>query len=157
MTITRQLQVLDDDSPDTLLKVAFATSDREEVNQHFGSAQSFVIYGVNVDSSRLLTVCEFGELNQDGNEDKLAEKLQVLQDCVAVYCRACGASAVRQLLALGVQPVKVSDGAVIQELISGLQAELQQGPSSWLAKAMRSHQLSSPERFDDMEAEGWNE
>ena len=157
MSITRQLQVLDDGDQSLLLKVAFATSDRQEVDQHFGSAKSFAIYGVDAENSKLLTVCEFGNHNQDGNEDKLVEKIKVLENCIAVYCRACGASAVRQLLAMGVQPVKVSDGAEINDLIANLQLELKQGPSSWLAKALRSHQLGSPSRFDDMEAEGWSE
>ena len=43
---TRQLQVLDGEDDGTLLKVAFASTDRELVDQHFGSSRSFVIYGV---------------------------------------------------------------------------------------------------------------
>ena len=156
MAITRQLHVLDDDDS-TLLKVAFATSDRIEVDQHFGSARSFTIYGIDPERSKLLQISEFSDLNQDGNEDKLVEKIDMLDGCIAVYCRACGASAVRQLLARGIQPVKVTDESDISELIRALQYELKQGPSSWLAKALRSHQLFSSSRFDDMEAEGWNE
>ena len=38
MTITRKLQVLDDEDNSTLLKVAFASSDRVTVDHHFGSA-----------------------------------------------------------------------------------------------------------------------
>lgn len=153
--VTRQLRVLDDDAGATLLKVAFATSDRKTVNQHFGSARSFAIYGVDMDEARLLTVTEFGDLAQDGNEDKLAVKLEMLAECIAVYCRACGASAVRQLLALGVQPVKVSEGAQISELIAALQQELKEGPPNWLAKALRRNQVDDSGRFDAMESEGW--
>ncbi|MFV8818372.1 NifB/NifX family molybdenum-iron cluster-binding protein [Haliea sp. E17] len=155
--VTRQLRVLDESESDEVLRVAFATSDRETVNQHFGSARSFAIYGVGMDGSRLLNVTEFGDLAQDGNEDKLAVKLEMLQDCVAVYCRACGASAVRQLLTLGVQPVKVSEGAQIAPLISALQQELREGPSSWLAKALQRNQAETGDRFDAMETEGWLE
>ncbi|TGD75117.1 nitrogen fixation protein NifX [Mangrovimicrobium sediminis] len=153
--VTRQLRVLDDSEDRQLLKVAFATSDRQVVNQHFGSARSFAIYGVGLDEARLLTVTEFGDLAQDGNEDKLAIKLETLQECIAVYCRACGASAVRQLLALGVQPVKVSEGAQIAPLIAALQQELKEGPSSWLAKAIKRNQVADDNRFDAMESEGW--
>ncbi len=153
--VTRQLRVLDEDQPDSLLKVAFATSDRDTVDQHFGSARSFAIYGVDPHETKLLTVTEFGDLAQDGNEDKLAVKLELLEGCIAVYCRACGASAVRQLLALGVQPVKVSEGAKITELIRALQQELKEGPSSWLAKAIKRHQPGDSGRFDAMESEGW--
>lgn len=155
MTVTRQLRVLDEDSDEGLLKVAFATSDRKTVNQHFGSARSFAIYGIDPGQERLLTVTEFGELDQDGNEDKLAVKLEMLSECIAVYCRACGASAVRQLLAIGVQPVKVSEGAVIADLIAALQQELKEGPSNWLAKAIKRNQSPDGDRFDAMESEGW--
>ena len=157
MTITRKLQVLDDEDNSTLLKVAFASSDRVTVDQHFGSACSFVIYGVNPERSKLLQASEFGDIALDANEDKLAEKLDILDGCIAVYCRACGASAVRQLLMKGIQPVKVSEGTEIPELIESLQQELREGPSSWLAKVMQGSRLVAGARFDDMEAEGWKE
>lgn len=153
---TRQLQVLDGEDDATLLKVAFASSDRETVDQHFGSSRSFVIYGVNPEHVQLLAVAEFGELEQDGNEDKLLSKIALLDGCIAVYCRACGASAVRQLLAIGVQPVKVAEAARIDELLDSLQAELRDGPSTWLAKAIRRTQ-GGGQRFDAMASEAWDE
>lgn len=155
--ITRRLRVLDDQDDSTLLKVAFATSDRVNVDQHFGSAASFAIYGVNMDEARLFNVVEFGALAQDGNEDKLASKLELLEGCIAVYCRACGASALRQLLAIGVQPVKVPEGATIAQMLAALQQEMREGPSSWLAKAIRRSQRSLGGRFDAMEMEGWGD
>lgn len=154
---TRQLQVLDNDD-DVLLKVAFASSDRQTVNQHFGSSKSFVIYGVNPEAMKLLSVVEFGELEQDGNEDKLVTKLDLLEGCVAVYCCACGASAVRQLMAKNINPVKVTEGARIEDLLAAFQTELREGPSSWLAKAIRRVSSGNDtKRFDAMAAEGWDE
>lgn len=153
---TRRLQVLDEDDG-TLLKVAFATSDRLHVDQHFGSSRSLAIYGVNPAQARLLSVAEFGEVEQDGDEDKLAARLALLEGCIAVYCRACGASAVRQLLALGVQPVKVVDSVGIDELIETLQAELNEGPSAWLARAIGRTRGGDSRRFDSMASEGWEE
>ncbi len=155
-TMTRHLQVLEENDG-TLLKVAFATSDRKMVDQHFGSAQSFVIYGLNQDNSYFLSVSEFGTLSQDGNEDKLKIKLQVLDECIAVYCMACGASAMRQLLASGIQPIKVPEITHISSLLADLQNELRSGPSSWLAKALAKQSSVTPQRFDVMESEGWQE
>ncbi|TBU98827.1 NifB/NifX family molybdenum-iron cluster-binding protein [Stutzerimonas kirkiae] len=154
---TRRLQVLDDQDDGTLLRVAFASSDRERVDQHFGSSCAFAIYGVNPERAQLLLVVEFGDQQQDGNEDKLASKLDLLDGCIAVYCRACGASAVRQLLAIGVQPVKVGESARIGELLETLQAELREGPSAWLAKAIQRTRGADLQRFDAMAAEGWDE
>jgi nitrogen fixation protein NifX len=155
--LKRQFQVLSDADDGTLLKVAFATSNSQTVDQHFGSAQSFAIYGVNPESTQLLGVSEFGRLEQDGNEDKLAAKIDMLDGCVAVYCRACGASAVRQLLASNVQPIKVGEDATIVDLLAALQAELREGPSSWLAKAIERQRGPDQNRFDAMAAEGWDE
>lgn len=157
MAVTRQLKVVTDDDEATLLKVAFATSDGVSVNQHFGSAKSFAVYGIDFNNAHLLEMAEFGALAQDGNEDKLVTKLKLLEECIAVYCRACGASAVRQLLELNVQPIKVSEDTSIKNLISALQMELSQGPSGWLAKAISQQQRVDASRFDDMEAEGWDD
>ena len=165
MSLQRRMQVIDGSAPanentefvDTALKIAFASSDMVHVNQHFGSAKSFAVYAITPDEARLLEASQFGELDQDGNEDKLVSKLSVLEGCAAVYCHAIGASAVKQLVARGVQPVKVSDNVAISDLIEMLQDEMRSEPSSWLAKAIDKQRGPDMSRFDDMEAEGWEE
>ncbi|MCX7094198.1 MAG: nitrogen fixation protein NifX [Methylobacter sp.] len=142
---------------ETALKIAFATTDMETVNQHFGSAKSFAIYAVNMDDAQLLEAAQFGELSQDGNEDKLSVKLDLLSGCAAVYCQAVGGSAINQLIAKGIQPVKVHEGGKIKDLIVDLQNEMKAGPSSWLAKAINQHKSPDPGRFNQMEDEGWDE
>lgn len=142
---------------DTALKIAFATTDMENVNQHFGSARSFAVFAVDMENSELMEAAQFGELAQDGNEDKLSVKIQLLDGCAAVYCQAIGASAVNQLMSNGIQPVKVHEGSKIKDLIADLQNELKAGPSSWLAKAINKHKGPDPNRFDQMESEGWDE
>ena len=107
--------------------------------------------------SGLVEACEFGRLDMDGNEDKLGAKIQALDGCVAVYSQAVGASAIQQLKASGIQPVKVSPGAEIAELIGSLQDQLREGPSSWLARAIADSMPADKSRFDAMEAEGWEE
>ena len=142
---------------ETALKIAFATTDMETVNQHFGSAKSFAIYAVNMDDAQLLEAAQFGELQQDGNEDKLSVKIELLNGCAAVYCQAVGGSAINQLIAKNIQPVKVHEGGKIKDLIVDLQNEMRAGPSSWLAKAINQHKSPDPERFNQMEDEGWEE
>ncbi len=156
--LTRSLQVMGSEDDATLLKVAFATGDNLTVDQHFGSAKSFAIYGVNQDEVKMLRIAQFGELAQDGNEDKLVHKFKLLEGCIAVYCAACGASALRQLLSIGIQPVKVAEGAKITDLVADLQQELRNGPSSWLAKAMRKSTLQDEKsKFDALASESWDD
>ncbi|MES9960308.1 MAG: nitrogen fixation protein NifX [Sedimenticola sp.] len=161
MTLQRRLQLVGCNTEEqwmtTALKVAFATSDMKHVDQHFGAAQSFAIYAVDQEKACFVEANEFGQLAMDGNEDKLAAKIDALDGCIAVYSQAVGASAIQQLKAKGIQPVKVSQGAEISELIESLQDELRQGPSSWLAKAIASTLPADPSRFDAMEEEGWEE
>ena len=161
MSLTRRMHILHPNeqgiSMETAIKVAFATSDMNHVNQHFGSAQSFAVYAVNPEQSEFLEAAQFGELAQDGNEDKLSVKIQLLEGCAAVYCQAIGASAIKQIVAQGIQPIKVHDGSTIKHLLIDLQNEMKSGPSTWLAKAINQHKNPDPQRFDDMEQEGWQE
>ncbi|MBL1265707.1 nitrogen fixation protein NifX [Methylomicrobium sp. RS1] len=142
---------------ETAIKVAFATTDMVHVNQHFGSAKSFALYAVDPERTELLEAAEFGNLSQDGNEDKLSVKIQLLDGCAAVYCQAIGASAIKQIVAQGIQPIKVHEGSVIKDLLADLQAEMKSGPSAWLAKAINQSKGPAPERFDAMAEEGWDE
>lgn len=142
---------------ETALKIAFATSDMQTVNQHFGSAKSFALYAVDRDHAQLLEAAQFGELSQDGNEAKLSVKIDLLQGCAAVYCQAIGASAITQIIARGIQPVKVHEGSKIADLIVDLQNEMKAGPSSWVAKAINKPKAADPERFQQMEEDGWDE
>lgn len=173
MTLQRRLQLVECTTEDnwvaTAIKVAFATSDMAHVDQHFGAAQSFAIYALDRDRYCVLEVAEFGspdeapQQNATGQyatgqyEDKLAAKIDLLEQCAAVYSQAIGASAINQLRAKGIQPIKVSPGTPISELITALQQELQRGPSSWLARAIEQTMPVDPSRFDRMEEEGWQE
>lgn len=161
MSLQRRLQLVSANSEEkwikTALKVAFATTDMKLVDQHFGAAKSFAIYAIDQQQSCFVEAAEFGQLSMDGNEDKLAAKISALDGCIAVYSQAIGASALNQLKAKGIQPIKVSAGADISELLSALQQELIQGPSSWLAKAIASTLPANASRFDDMDEEGWME
>ena len=161
MTLDRRLIIVDTGEEaswiDTAMKVAFASTDMKHVDQHFGSAESFALYAIDMEHIQLMEVNQFGKQVQDGNEDKLVAKLNSLDGCIAVYTQAVGASAVSQLKARGIQPVKVSQGADILYLLKSLQEELRMGPSSWLARAIDSQMTVDPSRFDAMEEEGWDE
>lgn len=159
MAMQRQLRVLEgeaggDDA--VALQVAFATSDLKHVDQHFGSAERFAIYRVEADRVTLSRVAEFGKLEKDGNENKLLEKFVLLDGCAAVYSQAIGPSAVRQLMGLGIQPMRVPDGSLITALLSGLQHELTAGAPGWIARALE-RQRRDQRRFDIMETEGWED
>jgi nitrogen fixation protein NifX len=163
MALQRQLKLMKVDAlekpvePASRVRVAFASSDLKKIDQHFGSAERFVLYDVIPEEHTLHQVFEFGTLDQDGNERKLLEKFVALEGCVAVYCLAVGPSAVRQLMSLNIQPLKVPFGTSIGNLLGDLHKELQEGPEGWLARALSARDGKSAGRFDEMEDEGWQE
>ena len=138
-----------------MLKVAFATSDRITVDQHFGASVGFAIHAIDGERARLVEVAEFPEESMDGNESKLADKIAALAGCAAVYCLAVGGSAVRQLLAAGVQPIRVDDEVGIETLLDDLRRSVREGGVVWVDRALKRDADTS--RFDRMAEEGWQE
>lgn len=150
----RHLRLVENtEEPAMKVKIAFATSDRRAVNQHFGAAESFAIYEVGESETRLIEVAEFIETAMDGHEGKLAAKVELLGDCAAVYCNAVGASAIQQLLSASIQPMRVDEGTLIDELLCGLQKNLAGEPPVWLAKHLKKQAGGG----DFAEDEEWQE
>ncbi|SMF28506.1 nitrogen fixation protein NifX [Alteromonadaceae bacterium Bs31] len=143
--ITRQFSIVGKEDQSLGLKVAFASDDGKNVNQHFGSSRSILIYTLTPDTAELTSVAEFSPLGEQETDDKLAVKMKYLEGCAAVYCRACGASAIRQLLEQHIQPLKVVEDVSIKDLIKAFQRELLEGPANWLARAIGRQQNGSHE------------
>lgn len=137
------------------LRVAFASSDRKSVDQHFGSATSFVIYTITDTTGQFEEALEFAPEAQDGNESKLAARIEALSGCNAVYVQAIGASAIGQLQRSGVYAQKAERGTPIALLIANLQGQLRSAPPAWIVKALA--EKKSADRFDEMDEEGWDE
>lgn len=139
-----------------MIAIAFATTNRDVVNEHFGAASAFAILEIDATTTRLREVAEFIDTAMDGHEGKLDAKIALLDGCAAVYACAIGGSAVQRLLAKGVQPVKVDEGTSIGALVKQLQAELAAGPTGWLAKAAQPKGAAA-DKFAAMAEEGWEE
>jgi nitrogen fixation protein NifX len=137
------------------LRVAFASGDRRNIDQHFGAAEGFVIYAVDGQRAQLVQVAEFAVESMDGNENKLPAKIEALAGCAAVYCLAVGASAVRQLIAQGLQPVRLEAPESIEVVLDQIRAGIRDGGVPWIEKALK--RADDPGRFDRMADEEWSE
>ena len=149
--------VADIAAEESLLKVAFASSDGECVNQHFGSSQGFYVYGIDKNAAHLLACKVFQKEKKDGNEDKLKPKLAWLHGSDLVYVGSVGGSATKQLVMLGAHPVVVKGGPDIEEIIEELQAELNGTISPMLDRVIKQKTGKADNRFDAMEEDGWEE
>ncbi len=139
-----------------MLKVAFASDDRLTVNQHFGAAKGFAIYALDSDRAQLIELAEFPSDTMDGNENKLPAKIAALDGCAAVFCLAAGASAVKHLVAAGVQPIRLDDETPIETLLKEIGRAIREGGIAWVDKALRSKDTDAS-RFERMAADGWDE
>ena len=139
-----------------MIKVAFASTDRTRVNQHFGAAEGFAVYEVTPDKATLVGVAEFAEEAMDGNEDKLGAKVDFLEGCAAVYVMAIGASAIKKLMAKGVQPIRINEIDTVDDLLAEISKAMSEGGVAWIDRAMAAQTNAKAEdRFASMEEEGW--
>lgn len=137
------------------LRVAFASGDRRTVDQHFGAAEGFVIYSVDGERAQLVQAAEFEPESMDGNESKLPAKIDALAGCAAVFCLAVGASAVRQLIARGIQPIRLEAPEAIDAVLGQIRTGIRAGGVPWIDKALG--QAKDAGRFERMAEEGWTE
>lgn len=123
------------------MKVAFATQDLKRIDAHFGWAKNIAIYEITPTSHQFIEAVQFdGDLQEDGNEDKLAPKLEAIKDCALLYVAAIGGSAAARVVAHKIHPVKVAVPEVIDEVLEKLKVVLKGTPPPWLRKALLKDQ-----------------
>lgn len=143
-----------------MLRIAFASTDRVHVNLHFGGAESLVIFDVEPGKADLVGVAEFVKAEQVGTDgraglagtvqDKVLAKLDFVQGCAAVYAASIGASSIRRLMALGIQPIIVDDGHEILDLLNEVSLAMVYGGLPWVDRAKANAAKSeTAERIDD--------
>jgi nitrogen fixation protein NifX len=133
------------------MKIAFTTSNNIHINAHFGSAKKIDVYEVDKAGYNFVETLKFdGNLNEDGNEDKLLPKIEALYDCTIVYVSTIGGSAAARLIRKKITPVKAqSEEQEIAEVLTKLVETLNGNPPPWLRKALLTREAS----FEDEEEE----
>ncbi|MCS6813149.1 MAG: nitrogen fixation protein NifX [Cyanobacteria bacterium] len=139
------------------MKIAFTTSDNIHIDAHFGSARQIDVYDVDRTGYTFVNTLKFdGNLNEDGNEDKLLPKIAALHDCTIVYVSAIGGSAASRLIKHRITPIKArSEDQSITDVLTELVKTLNGSPPPWLRKALqqRSPALDELEHLDDVKEE----
>jgi nitrogen fixation protein NifX len=132
------------------MKIAFATQDKERVDAHFGWAKSIVVYEVSPEGHHFIESFDFGDkLEEDGDEDKLAPKLEAIKDVAILYVAAIGGSGAARVVAMKIHPIKVPQPESIAEILDKLQVVLQGTPPPWLRKALTKDSERSFDFEDD--------
>ena len=185
-----------------MIRVAFASSDDQHVDMHFGAAERLVVYDISRGYAELVGAAEFLKAEMHGAnrhlgvpeelqkhnlmdflrrvplfvklyrllfrhrrlflstclaersepyapsreevgppsdrppEDKVVAKLEFLRGCAAVYAASIGASSVKRLMSVNIQPIIVEPGHEIGDLLNRVNAALHNGGVAWVAQAL---------------------
>ncbi|MFA6741537.1 MAG: nitrogen fixation protein NifX [Arcobacteraceae bacterium] len=109
------------------VRIAFATSDLENIDSHFGSAKQFAVYEVGKETT---TVCEIIKI-EDKDTDKTVELLKGID---IVYFTNIGAIAAAKIINNGIFPIKYKDVVSIEEEIKKLTTMLNTNPPPFIKK-----------------------
>lgn len=136
MALTRRLSVVNDPvKKGFVMKVAFASSDNHHIDQHFGWAEKFAIWDIQMEQARFAGMVQL-EPDGDDAEDKIKTRVGALSDCSIVYVTQIGGPAAAKLVAHKIHPLKSKGEETIPEVVEKLQQVLQGNPPPWLRKAM---------------------
>lgn len=91
----------------TTIRVAVATKEGVAVNEHFGHARAFHVYDLTADACRLLGQREVRHYCLGGSSDKtaLADILETIKDCAAVFVAKIGDGPTEKLAARNISAV----------------------------------------------------
>src|SRR5512134_3666233 len=131
------------------MKVAFATTDGINVNEHFGRAGMFVIYELTGSGYCLLETRRFSEGRDTAveetkgmgrvHDERVENKVDRLSDCRIIYLTDIGGPSAARLARKGIMPVKVKEPVSIEESMLKLSETIRNSPPPWLKKLVMSN------------------
>lgn len=121
------------------MKVAFASKDLENINDHFGWAKQFAVYEVNKDGYDLVEVIKTPE-DKEEEDDKINYKIDSLNGCAIVYCEAIGPTAAAKVVKARIHPMKVKEPTTIEDANKQLVKMLNGNPPPWIKRIVAQEQ-----------------
>jgi len=128
------------------MKIAFATTDGKNVDEHFGRAGMFAIYEMTESGHHFVEARKFAEgmdklvVNTRDKEllhdDAVQDKVDRLADCKLVYLTEIGGPSAARLVKKGMMPMKVKEPIAIESALTQLEETIKKSPPPWLKKAM---------------------
>ena len=138
MIRTRRLHLVDTRTTKGLfMKVAFASTDKVHIDEHFGQAEAFYLWDVGPDAAAFSGVVQVKPETEAGHsDDKIEARAAALADCALVYVAEIGGPAAARLVAKKIHPIKSREQEPITTVVEKLQEVLRNNPPPWLRKAM---------------------
>lgn len=130
------------------MKIAFATTDEKNIDDHFGRAGTFVVYDLTEDGYRFIEVRRFAEgIDQEivntrdqgqVHDDRVQAKIDRLADCRIIFLTEIGGPSAARLVKRGIMPMKVKAVTPIVDELKKLMHTIRTGPPPWLKKAINT-------------------
>lgn len=117
------------------MKVAFASTDKVHVDEHFGQAEEFYIWEIGPEVAEFTGVIQV-EASEGAIDDKIEARASVLADCALVYVAEIGGPAAARLVQKRIHPLKSKDREPIADVAAKLQEVMKGNPPPWMRKAM---------------------
>jgi len=128
------------------MKVAFATIDGKNVDEHFGRAGMFAIYEITEGGHRFVETRKFSDgMDKSVTDTKdqgplhdsaVQSKVDKLVDCKLIYMTEIGGPSAARLVKKGIMPMKVKEIVSIESALLQLEETIKKSPAPWLRKAM---------------------
>lgn len=116
------------------MKVAFASTDKIHVDEHFGRAEEFYIWNIGPEDAEFSGVVQ---VTEDGDSaERIEARSAALEDCALVYVGEIGGPAAARLVQKKIHPLKSKTKEPIADVVVKLQEVLQGNPPPWMRKAM---------------------
>jgi nitrogen fixation protein NifX len=128
------------------MKVAFATTDGKQVNEHFGRAGIFAIYDIVESGHRFVEMRKFADgmdmavvdTRDMGalHDDAVQNKVDRLADCKLIYLTEIGGPSAARLVKKGIMPMKMKEIVSIESALGQLLETIKKSPPPWMRKAL---------------------
>ncbi len=117
------------------MKVAFASTDKVHIDEHFGKAEEFYIWDIGPEEAAFSGIVQL-KAEEGYIDDKIEARTAVLADCALVYVGEIGGPAAARLVQKKIHPIKSKEHEPITAVVEKLQEVLKGNPPPWLRKAM---------------------
>jgi nitrogen fixation protein NifX len=130
------------------MKVAFATTDGKNIDEHFGRAGMFAIYDITETGHRFVETRKFADgmdmavvdTKDTGllHDIAVQNKVDKLADCKLIYLTEIGGPSAARLVKKGIMPMKMKEIVSIESALGQLLETIKKSPPPWLRKALKT-------------------
>jgi nitrogen fixation protein NifX len=131
--MSNAISVTSNQSVQSILKVAFATNNLEDIDAHFGATKQFAVYDISKTSSALSKVIRLEKKDTD-------ETVASLKGVDIVYFTNIGPTAAAKVINSKIFPIKYKEVVGINDELAKLVAMLNDNPPPFIKKILQKQE-----------------